>query len=148
MQETENWIKEKFDRYGRQAYPILSTFDCQPVIKGQLDVVFSKTKDFDTTANITIRIAKQVKRKDDGDYEVINYSYYTLYTKDITNVSTETNCGQTFIRLYGKISSTDKNELVSSVSIFLPWENEDDLLNRMLKAFKYLLIFNKPQEVF
>ena len=148
MQQTENWIKEKFDRYGNQSYPILSIVDCQPVNKGQLELVFNKQYDFDSTTNITIRVAKDVKRNTNGDYEVTRYAYYTMYTRDITNVTSEINCGQSFIRLYGKIRSTEKNEVITSVAIFLPWETESNLLNRMLKAFNYLLEFNKSQETF
>jgi len=80
------------------------------------------------------------------------------FLNDITNVTIEQNNNCTplykYINLVFKPKTLfwrDQNGGIGraeSLSLYLKWDSEEDLLNRMVKAFRHLIDLQKPKEIF
>lgn len=145
-EETLLWISGKINTYN---YKDNDFFHCTAPEFPDGIFLWNYKNTCDTTGKISV-----IRTYSDG-----NFSSPTTFTadfRDLINVEIkqDDNCKKSFIYLVFKPNTVwrrDKEGNVgkdNSIELYLVWNFEDDLQNRMMKAFRHLIDLQKPKETF
>ena len=146
-QETLKWISDKINAYN---YKDDDFFDCPSPELPNSTFLWNHKYTCDTAGEIF-----STQTYSDGN--ISSVTTFTVDLRDLTNVEIQQDekCNKSVIYLVFKPNavswrskSDNKIGKANSIGLYLVWDFEDDLQNRMIKAFKHLIALQIPKETF